>query len=177
MAGVCSKEPVLHPDSGLGPLSFAGCCSSDDSDKWKSQASRCSHKRILCALLLLLLPLTALVTLVAPLCFLPRDPTNTSGAIVPHPTTQPHALASSLFTLDQEYRVTLMDLRWTSLARESPPCRRGTGRIVRGCSFNTDLPSSTTNLGAVQSRPRRRGRAATKEKLYTQGKARHSRKS
>ena len=39
VAGVCSKEPMLHPDSGLGPLSFAGC-TSDDSDKWKSQAGR-----------------------------------------------------------------------------------------------------------------------------------------
>ena len=54
---------------------------------------------------------------------------------------------------------------------------------MRGCSFNTDLPSSATNLGAVQSRPRRRGRAATeeklatKEKLATQGKSSHRGKS
>ena len=47
-----------------------------------------SGERILCGALLLLLPVTALVTLVAPLCFLPRDPTTTSGAIVPH-LTQP----------------------------------------------------------------------------------------
>ena len=42
---------------------------------------------------------------------------------------------------------------------------------MHGCSFNTDLPSSATNLGAVQSRPRRRGRAATKEKLASKEKA------
>ena len=43
-----------------------------------------SGERILCGALLLLLPVTALVTLVAPLCFLPRDPTTHSARDRPH---------------------------------------------------------------------------------------------
>ena len=42
---------------------------------------RCSGERILCGALLLLLPVTALVTLVAPLCFLP---TTDSARDRPH---------------------------------------------------------------------------------------------
>ena len=112
---MCTKWPVFAvksqrctqtQGSALCPLQVAPATTPINGKA--GLAAHMGGERTLCALLLLL-PVTALVTLVAPLCFLPRDPTTTSGAIVPHPT-QPHAPASSLFT-PMYTHITLMNLR------------------------------------------------------------------
>ena len=138
----CTQTP-----GALCPLQVAAAPSPING-----KASVVSGERILCGALLLLLPVTALVTLVAPLCFLPRDPTTD---LIKNRATRTISLHTASHFHPAEN--TWTDLRSTSraVARLFPSLWFvGLGCYSACCSFNTDLVVASTNLGAPRNRRR-----------------------